>query len=395
MKICMLSTTFPRFHGDMYANFIYFIAKKFVERGMTVKVVCSHHKRIKREEKWDGIEIFRYRYMIPETYQQLTYEGGILAAILKNHWNKILIPFFMLSFLLKGLKVGKSCDVIHAHWTISGLIALLVGKWYKKPVVLTVHGSDINVLNKKFLLKLLNGFILSHMDCVIAVSPVLEETLRKMGVMQERLRYIPNGVDIEEFYPVSTDYPVTNRILWVGRMSKEKGLDILIKAMREVVQDVPQAQLILVGDGPERGAVEQMIKDYHLGEHIHLEGLQSHLEMPRYFRMSQIFVLPSAYEGFPLVVLEALASGLPCIASNVGGIQAVIENGVNGYLVPPKDASELSFKIIELMSNPEVVKEMGKNAREKVKDHYSWDKIADRTIDFYQHAMVCRNGKLE
>jgi len=393
VKICMLSTTFPRFQGDIYGNFIYLLAKKLVERNVIVKVVCSHYEGIQREEKWGSIEIFRYRYIIPESHQQLTYEGGILAALGKNHWNKVLIPFFMLSFLLKGLRVGKSCDLIHAHWTVSGLIALLVRKWHKKPIVLTVHGSDINALNKKFLLKLVNRFILSKVDNIIAVSPALKEKVIEMGILQEKLWYIPNGVDTDEFYPAPIESPVPKRILWVGRMSKEKGLPILIKAMKEILKEIPQAQLTLVGDGPERGVIDQMIEDYQLKDHIHLEGFQSHMEISRYFRNSHIFVLPSIREGFPLVTLEALASGLPCIASNVGGVKAVIEDGINGYLVSPSDARELSLKVVKLMNNPDLMKEMGEKARERIVGQYSWDRIADRTIDLYQHAMVDRMRK--
>lgn len=395
MRVCMFSTTFPRFQGDMYANFIYLLARKLVEKGVIVKVVCSHSHGIQRENEMEGIEIFRYRYMIPEGRQRLTYEGGMLATLTKNSWSILLIPFFMFSFFLKGLEVGKSCDLIHAHWTISGLIALLVGKWYKKPIVLTVHGSDINVLNKKYFLKLVNRFILSRMDAVIAVSPTLKKRIEEMGVPQEKLSYISNGVDTGEFYPAPVDFPIPKRILWVGRMSKEKGLDVLIKAMKEILREVPQAQLTLVGDGPEREVIEQMIEEYHLTRHIYLEGFQSHREVSKYFRESHIFVLPSIREGFPLVILEALASGLPCVASNVGGVKVVIEEGLNGYLVSPSNAEELSRKVVKLLKSVAVVKKMGERAREKIVAHYSWDKIADRTLVLYRQAMGDNNGKYQ
>jgi len=393
MKICILTTIFPRFQGDMYGNFIYLLVKRLVEKRIIVEVVCSHYKGIQGEEMWDGIKIFRYRYMIPTAFQRLTYEGGILAALGKSHWNKVLVPFFMISFLFKGLKVGKSCNLIHAHWTISGLVALLVGKLYRKPIVLTIHGSDINVLNKKFLLKLMNRFILSKVDNIIAVSPALKEKVIEMGILQEKLWYIPNGVDPNEFCPALDNFSIPQKMLWVGRISKEKGLHILIKAMKEILKEVPQAQLTLVGDGPERRNIEQMIKDYQLEEHIHLEGFRSHLEISRYFKISHIFVLPSIREGFPLVILEALASGLPCVASDVGGVKAVIEDGVNGYLVSPSDAKDFSLKVVELMSNPDLMKEMGENARKKIVDHYSWDSIADRTIALYNQTMVFKSGK--
>jgi len=392
MRVCMLSTTFPRFQGDMYGNFICLLAKKLVERKLVVKIVCSHYRGSRREERWDGIEIFRYRYMIPETLQRLTYEGGILAALGKNYWYKLLIPFFLFFFLLKGLRVAKWCDLIHAHWTVSGLIALVVGKWQRKPVVLTVHGSDINVLNKKLLFKLLNKAILTRVDGVIAVSPLLKERIGEMGIAPEKLWYIPNGVDTTSFFPPLSDASDRKRILWVGRMSPEKGLDVLINAMREVVREIPQAHLTLVGDGPERGTIERMVRDYQLGGHIRMEGFRSYEEIPQHFRASQVFVLPSLREGLPLVILEAFASGLPCVASHVGGIGAIIEDGVTGYLVSPSSVSELSQKVITLLKSPKVRRALGERARRKVEDHYSWDTIADQTLALYRRVMVSRNG---
>ena len=248
-------------------------------------------------------------------------------------------------------------------------------------------------MNKKFLLKFLNKFVLFRIDYIIAVSPVLKENIEEMGVPREKVRYIPNGVDVDEFSPPSSNPPAPHRLLWVGRMSVEKGLHILIEAMREVLREFPHAQLTLVGDGPEKSTIEQLIKEYQLEKHVHLEGLCSHQEVSRYFKRAHVFVLPSLREGFPLVVLEALASGVPCIASNVGGLKAVVEDGVNGYLVSPSNMKELSLKVIELLNNPDVLKEMGESARNTIADHYSWGSIADRTLDIYQQDMAGRNGK--
>jgi glycosyltransferase involved in cell wall biosynthesis len=387
MKVCLLTTSFPRFSGDYAGVFVYDLATWLTRLGVEVRVVAPGEANVPKREVMGGIDVWRFNYMIPRRWQRIAYLGGI-PANLQNSWlARFQLPFFLLSFLATSLRACRECDVIHAYWILAGFVGSLVSKLGRKPVVLTVQGSDINAFFENGLLRRFREYVIRRVHRVIAVSRPLAERVKLLGANADKVQLIPNGVDPAVFGNGGGMAPFNYRLLWVGRLSPEKGVEHLIRAMSAVVARFPQATLRLVGDGPSRAQVEQLILELGLGMHVRLEGMVCHDQVPEYHRETDVFVLPSLSEGLPLALVEAMSAGRPVVATRVGGIpDVVISEGQRptGSLVPPGDAQALAEAISALLRCPEEARLMGENGRIRVKEQFAWSSIAQQTEAVYR-----------
>ena len=389
MRVCMLTTSFPRFQGDFAGIFIFELAKKLIDHGVRIDVVAPHTHGSAKREVMGGINVARFVYMLPVKFQKVAYGGGIPSKLGKNFLAILQIPLFFVSFLVKSLLTSRNCDVIHAHWTFAGSIGLLAGRLYRRPVVLTVHGSDLNLLPDRGLIRLAAKFILSNIDAIICVSHDLKDKIFTLISDRNKVIVIPNGVDPKSF-PKPDRSSKCERIIWVGRMTPEKGLKYLIQAMRKVVDDLPHVHLDLIGDGELGPTLEAQAAELKLTDNIHFLGTQPHSEVPLFINRADLFVLPSLREGLPLVLLEAMAMARPVIASSVGGIPEIFsadEAIPPVRLVASKDVDALSQAILDILSQPQLAAAMGENGRRTIYKKYTWSGLAARTLDLYNTAL--------
>jgi glycosyltransferase involved in cell wall biosynthesis len=252
---------------------------------------------------------------------------------------------------------------VHAHWLASGLVAPLA----RKPVVLTLHGSgsagrleDLRLMGKA---PRLAGALLRRARVVIAVSEQLAEAARRAGARDVRL--IPNGVEIPAEVGEEADPP---EVLFAGRLAPEKGIRELVEATRGL-------NLVVAGDGPLRSLVPDAL------------GFVPHAEIGRLLSRAAVVVLPSHREGLPMVLLEAMAHGRAVVATPVGGIRSLVEDGVTGLLVPAGDANALRAAIERLLADPELRRRLGRAARERVRELCSWKRVTEATLDAYASAL--------
>ncbi len=194
---------------------------------------------------------------------------------------------------------------------------------------------------------------------------------------------IPYGVDLERFSPRKHEGDGPPVIGSVGRLSPEKGLKYLLQAMAVVVREEPQARLLLAGDGPERRALQRLASELGLADRIEFAGEVAHEQVPAILARMDVFAMPSTWEGFGVAALEAEAMELPVVASNVHGIPDVVEDGVSGTLVPPKDVGALSGALLRLLRDGEERRRMGLAARELVASRYSWTDCTRRMEALY------------
>ena len=383
MRVCILTTSFPRYKGDPSGNFVYELAKNLVKKGVEVNVVAPHDYETKSYEVMDGIEIHRFQYMFPKRLQRLAYHGGIPSNIRRSFIAKLELPLFMLSFFTMGFRICRKCDVIHAQWAFSGLVGTLLKKIYRKHVVLTVHGSDINNIPQKGLLKKLSVYTFKNVDQIIAVSNALKNRISDFGISTNKIKVIPNAVNIIDF-PVGFKDTNDFKILFVGRLVPEKGLKYLIEAMKEVIKEIPRATLTIVGDGPLRKELEKLVEELSIQDKIRFEGMKTHSEIPKYMQGADLFVLPSLSEGLPLVLLEAMAVGKPVVTTKVGGILDVVIDGETGVIVPPRDSKALIIAITYLLENDEKRMKMSENARRCIEEKFTWKRISEKTFQLYK-----------
>jgi len=394
-SVLVLTTSFPL--DSTIAVGIHVIEKcrHLVKNGINVKVIAPHHTGGKRKEVIDGIAIRRFIYFFPTRWQRLAYGAGIPTNIKNSLLAKIQLPLFLLLFIFSAAKEIKHYSIIHCHWAIAGLVGVIVGKLFKKKVVLMMHGAEVFVLGKNPVLK----FVLKNADYLISNSTFTErKTLEVYPVPNHQV--ISPGVDIKRFYP-QKKIPNLRKIiniseedifiLAIGKFIPRKGFEYLIKAFNNIVNQrkITNIKLRIRGRGPLKKKYETMIKEYGLNSCISFLGYIKDEEIPSYYTEADIFVLPSIVddrgdtEGLGVVLLEALACHTPCIATRVGGITDIIKDGINGFLIEQKDFKGLVQRILRLADDRELRIKMGINGYKSVKEKFNWNSISKKIIKVY------------
>lgn len=305
---------------------------------------------------------------------------------------------FTLGCVLFLARHRRRIDVLHAHNLFSpstaGVLAKLVLR--RRVVVKPLGGGprgDVGVLRGARLGPLRLRLLARLVDAFVAVSEELACELLAVGVPRERIARIPNGVDTDRFRPTDgarrgvlrQELGLDGRrvALFVGRLAPEKGLDCLLEAWGEVRRALPDALLVLAGDGRLRGSLEA-----RAGPDVRFVGLIS--DPLAYFQAADCFVLPSLSEGLSNALLEAMASGLPAVATAVGGSVDALRDGVEGWLVAPGDAAGLASALVRALAGHEGER-IGAAARARVVSEFSLEGTADRLADLYRQ-LACKKS---
>jgi len=299
---------------------------------------------------------------------------------------------------LKALKdENYSFDVIHSHGNLSSLLLSYTKK--DVPLIYTVHdnppyscqySSLQETLIRHIVFKVIDSKTWRHVDHIIAVSKTLKEEIMKKKVPSDKISVIFSGVNDEflrennvkkssailrEKYGIMGHY-----CLYVGRLTPRKGLDYLLYALK-IANNV---KCVIVGDGPQREHLLSLMRTLGLQDRVIFTGYVPQEDLKHFYAAADFFVLPSLAEGLPLVVLEALATGTPIIASKVAGIPDIVVEGYNGLMVPPRDVESLSEAIQKLADAPDIRKKMGIHAHQTVNEKFSWKCIAKEVLRVYE-----------
>lgn len=389
MKVCMITTSFPRWEGDGQGVFILELCRALVKERVQIRVIAMHSPDAAvREYFGNGIEVFRPKYWWPERLEMLRREGGGLPSTWQKHpWVLFQIFPFVMAQTATLLRLVRDTQLIHAHWSLSAGIGLLGKSLHRSslPVIVTVHGSDIFQVTKYPLGAMFTHLILQRCDRVIAVSRALAEKVIGLGVSQQKILVISNGVDVARFKPL----PLRDRqnlILYVGSLIERKGVKFLLAAMPDVVAACPDYRLLIVGEGPQYPMLKQMAESLNIADKVAFLGFQSQDQVRTLMQQAKLLVLPSTEEAQGVVLLEALACGTPVVASKVGGIPEVVTPEV-GVLVPCADTAAISGAILSVLSNRERWLNLSYQARLRAENMYSWKALAKRTISVYKEVL--------
>lgn len=304
-----------------------------------------------------------------------------------------LFPYF--------LKKAKNIDIIHSHAIrsfqedIGSIISLIK----KKPFLITPHGAiGINWEYKDKIPKMLHDASIGYLKKkllnlhFIAVAKNEIHIIKRWGIDDDHIHLIPHGINTEIFKPVDSsdlkekynleDYDV---ILYVGRIAKGKGIDILIKTLNLIIKKKKNVKLIIVGGNSGfLPIVNSLIQKYHLSKYIIFTGFISKNILPKYYSMADLVIYPSRQEIFGQVITEAGACGKTVIGSDIMGPKEIIVNGKTGYTSNFKNINELSEIILNLLNNKNLLIQMGKNALKRVTEKFSWEKTAKDHLDLYK-----------
>jgi len=319
-----------------------------------------------------------------EVLPRFIQEGIINIAIPIKTKSEISPKVFISLFKLLEIIKVKNIDVIHSHTRVTQVLGCLIHKFSSKPHIWTCHGFFKKRLSRKIFPCWGNK--------VIAISDsVKEHLLEDFGVKEEKIRVIYSGIDIEKSQiPNLKSQTEMRKKLGLGegpvvgimaRLSQEKGHLYLIQAIHGIIQEFPQVQLLIVGEGKMQQRLLDLTKDLGLGDKVFF--LPSAIDTQEIFSVMDIFVLPSLKEGLGLSLMEAMARGLAVIGSDVGGIKNLIQDKENGLLVSPADTKQLSEAILALLQDSARREYLGNHARIFIKQNFSLDKMLQATEKLY------------
>jgi glycosyltransferase involved in cell wall biosynthesis len=279
-------------------------------------------------------------------------------------------------------------DVVHAHGYKADLYGFLAAWRADKPVVATCHNwvggtTALGIYNR------LDRLALKRFDALAAVSDEVAQRLIDSGVYAGKIKTIANGIDVAAFehgQPLPALSATGGKVVgMVARLDLQKGFEYLLRAVRELCNIFYGLKVVIVGEGPDRAAIESMVQEFGLESNVILAGHQS--DMPAVYAAMDIFVLPSLNEGLPMTILEAMAASKPVVATRVGAIPKVINDGDNGLLVDPKDTEGLRDAIASLLSDPERCRRMGEKAHEWVSRNYTSEAMALKYRQLYDEVL--------
>ncbi|MDQ3047215.1 MAG: glycosyltransferase [Bacteroidota bacterium] len=292
---------------------------------------------------------------------------------------------------LKNAILSFRPDILHAHYATSyGLLGVLSRF---RPFVISIWGSDVyDFPNKSFLHKMLFKFNLRMADRLLSTSHVMARESAKYT--NKKIIVTPFGIDMQVFKPMTVKslFSVNDIVIGTIKVLDIKyGIDFLIRAFRILKDKQPHLslKLLIVGTGEESDRLKQLASQLNLEKDCVFTGFVNHAEVPMYHNMIDIAVFLSIYdsESFGVAVLEASACEKPVIVSKVGGLPEVVEHGVSGFVVPPRDAEAAALAIENLIMDPGLRNSMGKNGRERVLKLYDWDKNLSDIIEIYKELL--------
>ncbi len=305
---------------------------------------------------------------------------------------------------------SEGFDLIHAHDWLVAFAADSLKRLHKTPLVATIHaterGRGRGYLGSEMSYAI-NGtewWLAYEAWRVITVSHHMAgEVHDYFQVPSDKLDVIYNGIDTAPFDLVNVD-PVTDRERWaqpderlvffVGRMTFEKGAQVLIEAAPRVLANLPKCRFVLAGTGPMLDTLRRRVTDLGIADRVTIAGFVPDDDRTKLLKMADVAVFPSLYEPFGIVALEAMASHCPVVVSDVGGLSEVVQHNETGIIVHPDNPDSLAWGILQTLNHPEMATERAERAYQTVRDQYSWDRIAELTTEVYQKVIDAR-GKVD
>lgn len=350
MRIAVLVERFPPKGQGGTEIATYFMAMHLARRGHDVHVITLLDEGMPYESCEKGFFIHRIPLKKIRIFGAFFYWYAVLRTIRK------IDP-----------------DIVHVQSLFSGMPALFSKKLLKIPYAVWGQGSDV-YLPKGFI-KWTSRMVMKNADSAIALTRDMKRAMQ--DICDRDIVIVPNGINLADLSgePRRKDEADHGkRILFVGRLSPVKGVQYLITAMKQVHDTIPDARLNIIGDGREREMLEALSVQLGIQEYVEFSGKVPHEKVLSLMQQADVFVLPSLSEGFPMVIIEALACGLPVVASRVGGMPEIITDDTNGYLVEAKDDTAVANKIIVLLQDEKLRKKISDNNRQLVRK-YTWENI--------------------
>ncbi len=389
LRICMLSTSFPKNESDTSGKFVYDLARLLVTHQVCVVVVSPQDAQSIPRTMIKGVHICRFAYWWPRKWQTVIRGEEDLLDMLRSTWlAKVQLPIFLLVFMLQSIRISRQADIIHAHWSPTALIGWLAARLWNKPLVLTVHGSDLRLFPDWF-----SKFILNCVDAVIAPSAEMLNRVRQLGRADGHLIALPidetrfcSDVDVRAVQTelgLDLSKPV---VTFIARLHPFKDPLTLIKAIPLVLQH-QDVSFLIVGDGPLRNRVQDAIQTLQVADHTYVLG--SRQDVHKILKLSTLFIALSPVENvWSMTITEAMFMNIPCIMTRAGKTEFVFTHLRNAYLIEPENSQALADAIMNLLADAPLREKLVQGAHKLLAQyHRDSSSIVNQMIAVYRSVL--------
>jgi glycosyltransferase involved in cell wall biosynthesis len=406
----MVASSYPRFEGDTVGTFMEPIARGVAARGHEVHLVLPWHPRFARGPIEHGVRFHTYRYAPTPGLHVFGYAGALRADVRLRGAALAMAPVAVATGTLAARRVAHQAGatIMHGHWVVPGGA---MASWAAPglPLVVSLHGSDVYLAETQALSRRVASRVFARADAVVACSDDLRERAIALGANPARSETVPYGVDTDRFAPSNSARAATRQaaglsdtdqvVFAVGRFVRKKGFDYLIDAIARLRASYPRLRLVLAGWGDLEAEYRARIAGHALADRVTLPGLVPHDKVADWLAAADAIAVPSVrddsgnVDGLPNVVLEALASGTPVVATRAGGIAAVVEHEMTGLLVAERDVGGLADAIARLLADVAMAQRLGAAARTRAIRVGGWDHAVSRLEAAYERAAATRRSQ--
>ena len=391
MNVCFVTPEYFPISGGTGA-YVYYLSHNLQKLGHNVHVVARDKQD--SEKTINGIHVhyikglgnaltryWRFSRSASKKIEELNKQKGLDII----HANLPLVP----SFAIPNDSSKAIVCAVHSTWKGEAMVT-------KRDNPKKLNPNEKSMLRFNFVLRSYEKKLMKRSDALIAVSKYTVDELTELyGINKKKIHVIYNGVDIQKFKPrpnraeLRREFGLaedTKIVLFVGRLYHRKGLETLLHSIPPVLKEFSNVKFVISGKGfkQKEENLKNLAKQLDIEEHVTFLGYVPDGKLPNLYSASNIFVLPAIYENFPFAILEAQSTGLPVISTKVGGIPEFLVDNENGFLIDPGDPPQLTQRVLTLLHDPKLAKEMGDRGRRLIEEKFDWHLITGQVIDLYQ-----------
>ena len=390
MKILMLTWEYPpRIVGGI-ARVVHDLSKRLIKDGHEVTVVTYRdNASVPEYENDKGVNVYRVdNYMI--------HPNNFVDWIMQLNFN-------MMAKATEIINKEGGFDVIHAHDWLVTYAAKSLKNAYDIPIVATIHATEagrnsgIHDDTQRYIND--TEWLLTYeaTEVIVNSNYMKNELQRLFGLPFDKINVIPNGINLNNFVGIERDYDFRRQyamdnekiILYVGRLVYEKGIQHLIAAMPKILSNYNDAKLIIVGKGGMLDELKAETSNLGLDNKVYFTGYMDSKKIQKMYKCADVAVFPSTYEPFGIVALEAMLAGVPTVVSDIGGLDEIVLHGVDGMKSYAGNANSIADSVTTLLYDHQLATNVSKKAKQKVKEQFNWEKIAQDTHFTYEKA-ICQ-----
>jgi glycosyltransferase involved in cell wall biosynthesis len=384
VNVLFLTHAFPRTVEDAAGSFVLRLAVALRHEGIMTTVLAPNARGLAERERLQEIEVRRFRYA-PEALETLAYTGTMAEQVQRSWTARAALVGLIASAARAATRTAKELRpaLLHAHWWFPNALAALPASMLRRlPLVTTLHGSDVRLARQIRGARALYRQVAARSSIVSAVSGWLAAQASELAPNAPPPRVAPMPADVGLFTPGGRR--ATDRLLFVGRLTRQKGVDLLLRALTETPADVSAD---IIGDGPEADVLRQLAASLGVSTRVRWHPPMPQVRLVDFYRAATSLVVPSIDEGLGLVAVEAQLCETPVVAFDSGGLRDIVVEGETGLLVRPRSPSALAAAVTDLLRRADRGASLGKAGRARALELFSPDAAARRYVGIYQEAI--------